>query len=36
MNSDNEINALNDVYETLKGLDHAQIKRIERGFVNHV
>jgi hypothetical protein len=28
MNPDNEINALNEVYETLKGLDNAQIKRI--------
>jgi hypothetical protein len=28
MHTDNEINALNDVYETLKGLDNAQIKRI--------
>jgi len=28
MHPDNEINALNDVYETLKGLDNAQIKRI--------
>jgi hypothetical protein len=28
MHADNEINALNDVYENLQGLDHAQIKRI--------
>ncbi|MGD2092418.1 MAG: hypothetical protein PVH61_39995 [Candidatus Aminicenantes bacterium] len=28
MNPDNEINALNDVYETLKGLGNEQIKRI--------
>ena len=28
MHPDNEINALNDVYETLKGLDNEQIKRI--------
>ena len=28
MQADNEIKALNDVYETLKGLDNAQIKRI--------
>jgi hypothetical protein len=28
MQANNEINALNDVYETLKGLDNAQIKRI--------
>jgi len=28
MYTDNEINALNDVYETLKGLDNKQIKRI--------
>jgi hypothetical protein len=28
MHADNEINALNNVYETLKGFDNAQIKRI--------
>jgi hypothetical protein len=28
MHPDNEINALNDVYETLKGLDNPEIKRI--------
>jgi hypothetical protein len=28
MHPDNEINALNDVYETLRGLDNAQITRI--------
>lgn len=28
MHPDNEINALNNVYETLKALDNTQIKRI--------